>query len=72
MTLGWQELIVAFLIIFCLIRVIYGIYIFFHRAKNDENPCANCVSGCELKRQLDKKKQECGKNQKDSNKNCCR
>ena len=54
MTLNWQECVVAVLLVLCVIRIVYGIYNFFRRTKNNENPCANCASGCELKRQLDK------------------
>lgn len=71
MTWDWQEWVVALLITLCVIRMIYGIYIFFRRTKNNENPCASCASGCELKRQLEKKQQECKENKSRKKKNCC-
>ena len=51
--------------------MVYGIYNFFRSTKNNENPCASCASGCELKRQLDKKQQECKVTKKHPKKNCC-
>ena len=71
MTLNWQECVVAVLLVLCVIRIVYGIYNFFRRTKNNENSCANCASGCELKRQLDKKQQECKETKSHSKKNCC-
>ncbi len=71
MTGGWQEWVVGLLIVLCVVRVAYGILRFFRRAKSGENPCASCASGCELKRQLDKKQQECKATQKPPKKNCC-
>ena len=71
MTLNWQECGVAVLLVLCVIRIVYGIYNFFRRTKNNENPCANCASGCELKRQLDKKQQECKETKSHPKKNCC-
>lgn len=71
MTWDWQEWVVALLITLCVIRMIYGIYIFFRSTKNNENPCVGCVSGCELKRQLDKKQQECKEQKPRKKKKCC-
>ena len=39
MTLNWQECVVAVLLVLCVIRIVYGIYNFFRRTKNNENPC---------------------------------
>lgn len=72
MTWGWQEWAVALLIILCIIRMIYGICVFFRRTKNNENPCAGCVSGCDLKSQLEQKQQECKTTRKSSKKKCCK
>lgn len=71
MTWDWQEWVVALLIVLCVARMVYGIYNFFCSTKNNENPCASCASGCELKRQLDKKQQECKVTKKHPKKNCC-
>ena len=46
---NWQEWVVGVLIVLCIARVIYGIYLFFRRTRESENPCDSCVSGCDLK-----------------------
>lgn len=33
---------------------------FFRRTRESENPCDSCVSGCDLKDMMEKKRQECG------------
>lgn len=33
---------------------------FFRRTRENKNPCDSCVSGCELKDMLEKKRKECG------------
>ena len=70
MTWSWQEWVVSLLIIVCSLRIVYGIYTFFLRAKKNDNPCASCASGCELKRQLDKKQDVCKNERKTLKKNC--
>lgn len=50
-------MVVALLIVLCVARMVW-IYN-FSQYENNENPCASCASGCKLKRQLDKKQQEC-------------
>ena len=52
---NWQEWVVGVLIVLCIARVIYGIYIFFRRTRESANPCDSCVSGCELKDMMEKK-----------------
>lgn len=42
---NWQEWVVGVLIVLCIARVIYGIYLFFRRTRESENPCDSCVSG---------------------------
>ena len=71
MSWNLQEWAVALLILLCIIRIFYGFYKFFHHVRNNDNPCASCASGCELKRQLEKKQQECKEIKGNSNKNCC-
>ncbi len=68
---NWQEWIVGVLIIFCIIRVLYGIFLFFRRTKENANPCSTCVTGCELKDMMEKKQKECGNKKKSTKKNCC-
>ena len=48
-----------------------GIYLFFRRTRESENPCDSCVSGCDLKDMMEKKRQECGVKKKSTKKNCC-
>lgn len=61
---NWQEWVVGVLIVLCIARVIYGIYLFFRRTRESENPCDSCVSGCDLKDMMEKKRQECGVKEK--------
>ena len=46
--MNWQEWVVGLLIVLCVARILYGIYLFFRRVKENDNPCASCASGCEL------------------------
>ena len=68
---NWQEWVVGVLIVLCIARVIYGIYLFFRRVKENDNPCASCASGCELKNLYDKKRAECSGVTKKKKKSCC-
>ena len=68
---NWQEWIVGLLLLLCAVRIGMSVYSFFRRTKENSNPCENCASGCELKRQLDKKQQECKVTKKHPKKNCC-
>ncbi len=68
---NWQEWAVGILIVFCVARIVYGIYLFFHRTEVSENPCDTCVTGCELKDMMQKKRNECGAKNKSTKKNCC-
>lgn len=52
--MNWQQCVVAILLLLCVVRIGWGIYSFFQRAKSNGNPCENCVTGCELKQLLDK------------------
>ena len=46
--MNWQEWFVGLLIILCVARILYGIFVFFLRVEENDNPCASCASGCEL------------------------
>ena len=46
---NWQDWVVGVLVVLCIARVIYGIFRFFRRTRENQNPCDSCVSGCELK-----------------------
>lgn len=67
----WQEWAVGVLIVLCIARVVYGVFLFFRRTKEKKNPCATCVSGCELKDMLEKKRRECEVQKKSTKKKCC-
>lgn len=62
--MNWQEWVVGLLIILCVSRILYGIYVFFRRVKENDNPCASCASGCELKDMMEKKRKECSSKKK--------
>ncbi|WP_373786972.1 hypothetical protein [Bacteroides heparinolyticus] len=68
---NWQELAVAFLLLLCLIRIGMSLYSFFRRSEQNENPCAGCATGCDLKRLLDEKRGECEVERKKKKKSCC-
>ena len=53
---NWQEWVVGVLVVLCIARVVYGIFLFFRRTRENQNPCDSCVSGCELKDMMDKKR----------------
>lgn len=67
----WQEWVVALLLLCCLYWIGRRIRMFFRRMNEKNNPCANCVTGCDIKRLYDEKRLACGKNQKISKKKCC-
>ena len=52
---NWQEWVVGVLVVLCIARVVYGIFLFFRRTRENQNPCDSCVSGCELKDMMEKK-----------------
>ena len=58
--INWQEWVVGVLVVLCIARIIYGIFLFFRHTRENKNPCDSCVSGCELKDMLEKKRKECG------------
>ena len=68
---NWQEWVVGVLVVLCIARIIYGIFLFFRRTRESENPCDSCVSGCDLKDMMEKKRQERGVKKKSTKKNCC-
>lgn len=66
-----QEWIVAFIVLLCLVEVRRRVIRFFRSTKRKQNPCANCTTGCDLKRMFDEKQQECKGNDKKNKKKCC-
>ena len=69
--MNWQQWVVAILLLLCIVRIGCGIYAFFRRTRENGNPCANCVTGCDLKRLMDEKRVECSATKKEKKKNCC-
>ncbi len=67
---NWQEWAVMIILIICLGIIAYKTYLFFRSATKNENPCAGCVSSCELKRQLGTKGEDCNKSIKRKHKKC--
>ena len=66
--INWQEWVVGVLVVLCIARIIYGIFLFFRHTRENKNPCDSCVSGCELKDMLEKKRKECGVKKKSTKK----
>ena len=52
---SWQEWVVALLLLLCAVRIGMSIYSFFHRVKENGNPCDSCASGVQWS---DEKKEE--------------
>ena len=69
--MNWQQWAVAILLLLCIVRIGWGIYAFFRRTIDNGNPCANCVTGCDLKRLMDEKHVECSATKKEKKKKCC-
>lgn len=69
--MNWQQWVVAFLLLLCAVRIGWSIYAFFRRTQKNGNPCAGCVTGCDLKRLMDEKRAECATKKKEKKKNCC-
>lgn len=67
-----QEVIVSAIVFFCVFYVGNRIVIFFKGANQNENPCANCTTGCELRDLMEKKKKQCREEKKTKKKNHCR
>lgn len=65
-----QEIIVIAIVFFCVNYVGIRLLKYFRSIKNNDNPCTNC-SGCDLRRMMDQKKQDCKENGKEKNKNSC-
>lgn len=54
----------------CIVRSPYSLWYlsFFRRVKENDNPCASCASGCELKDMMEKKQKECSSKKKNTKK----
>ena len=71
MNFGWQDWVVALLIIACVVRIAFSVRSFFRNSKENKNPCSSCASGCELKSQFEKKQQQCRDSRPSAKKKCC-
>ncbi|MBB3894270.1 hypothetical protein M1B74_12660 [Bacteroides pyogenes] len=69
--INWQEWVVGIIVLLCIIRVLYGVLLFLRRTEENKNPCSTCVTGCELKELMEKKRNECKSQKKSSKKKCC-
>ena len=69
--INWQEWVVGVLVVLCIARIIYGIFLFFRHTRENKNPCDSCVGDCELKVMLEKNRKERGVKKKSTKKNCC-
>ncbi len=67
-----QDVIVYIIVACCFFWVIRRTLFWWRRAEKNDNPCASCVSGCDLKRMMDEKRRECQINQKATDKKCCK
>ncbi len=55
----------------CLFKIGERIYHIIQDARGNKNPCDRCAAGCELKRQLEEKQQQCGNKTVKKKKSCC-
>lgn len=69
--MGWQQIVVIVLLAICIAWIGYRAYMFFRQMREAKNPCATCVTGCELKQLLDNKQKECSAKKEKINKKCC-
>ena len=72
--MSWQECVVTVIVLLCILWVIYKLVHFFRSSGKNENPCASCISDCDLKNMFEEKQRECKTKQKkgnDSKKSCC-
>lgn len=69
---GWQEWVVALLLVLCAVRIVRGLFSFGRRGRHG-SPCSSCTSVCDLKRAFDSKQAQCGKSaaKGKGRKKCC-
>ena len=41
--INWQEWVVGVLVVLCIARIIYGVFLFFRHTRENKNPCDSCV-----------------------------
>ena len=46
--INWQEWVVGVLVVLCIARIIYGIFLFFRHTRENKNPCDSCVVAVKL------------------------
>ena len=69
--MNWQDWVVIILVVLCFGEISRRIYLFFRRSQSNDNPCANCTSGCDLKDLAEKKKKRGKGSATKAKKNCC-
>lgn len=67
-----QDILVIVIVIVCILYAGIRMTKYFRSVRKGDNPCENCVSGCDLRRMMNEKQKECSKNNRKSNKNCCK
>lgn len=67
----WQDWTVALLVLFCIIRLGWGIFHSVKKGLQGESPCGRCDKECDIKRLYDQKRQSCSGNVKKTKKSCC-
>ncbi len=71
MNWGWQEWVVALLVVICVVRTGYRVRDFFRRVKSGKNPCDSCSCDCELRNLPKHERGDCKERSHKTNKKCC-
>ncbi len=71
MNWGWQEWVVALLVVVCVVRIGYRLRDFFRRVKSGKNPCGDCSCDCELRNLPLQERKDCKERKRKPNKKCC-
>lgn len=66
-----QEIITYLILSACVLWVGKRIYQSIKQAKEEDNPCAHCASGCDLKRMMEEKQRQCKDKSRKKKKSCC-
>jgi hypothetical protein len=71
MMLGWQDWIVALIVVLCVGRVGLSLWRLYQKTRRGDDPCAHCTQPCDIKHQHQlKKDNHCPCNKKTKN-SCC-
>ncbi len=66
-----QEIIIYIILLACVLWIGRHIRQSARQMKEDDNPCAHCASGCDLRRMMEEKQQRCKEKSKKKKKSCC-